>query len=328
MRRIKAGRLKEVLPYFIVKKHICEYDYATFKGLPPHIFNEWKEEMNVFYLKDSGNPPYSLSLGRYPRRIMWDRFNRGLANHFYVHENMLGETYDCEKKYGILRESEEIIPYVYEGVIKRRDLMKEYSCIFTSSEMILSEFANARFAPANSVWYGTEPCGGVMSDRNYENKSRNISIIASNKSMCKLHKVRAQLAKYYMYSDKVDTYGRAVGRYIAKKADALEKYRYSIVIENSITPYYFTEKILDCFAAMTVPIYLGATRIEEFFNSKGIITIDEGLLDDFSKIDTIIECCCERDYEERIDAIRDNFKRVQEYLCFEDYIYEHYEELR
>lgn len=327
--RKKIGKLKECLPYFIVKNHIAEYDFSnlrdTMNSMPPHVFNEQGDEMKVFFLKDAGNSPYSLSMGRYPRRILWDRFNRSLETHFYVHENILNETYNCTRKFGILRESEVIIPNVYREILKRHDILKNFSCIFTSSEMILNKYENARFAPANSVWYGTKICGGELSDRSYENKNRNISIIASNKSMCKLHVLRAQLANYYKGSEKVDCYGRSVGRFIKKKAEALEGYRYSIVIENNVTPYYFTEKVLDCFAAMTVPIYIGATEIGRFFNSDGIICVNESALSDFSKIDKIIERCSERDYDSRINAIKDNYMRVQDYLCYEDYLVDHYD---
>jgi len=329
---MKLGRLKEIMPYFIVKDKMGQYDFKSIKDLsisnPPCVFNSRGEKMSVFYLKDSGNGPYSLSLDRYPNNILWDRFNINIDCHFYVHENIFGNTYECRRKYGILRESEEIVSELYKRAIDRSDIIKEYTAIFSSSERILNRYENAKFCPANSVWYGTNICGGFLSDKAYEHKNKNISIIASNKTMCKLHKVRAELAKYYMKSDCVDSYGRAVNRYIEKKSDALQEYRYSIIIENSVAGYYFTEKIMDCFASMTVPIYVGATNIGEFFNENGIIRLGIDTLDDFSNVDKIINGCCEKDYYSRIEAIKDNYKRVQEYLCFEDYLYNHYEELR
>ena len=85
--------------------------------------------------------------------------------------------------------------------------------------------------------------------------------------------------------------------------------------------YNFTEKILNCFEAMTVPIYLGAKKIKDFFNIDGIIQLD---LTDIDRLEDIIRNLGQQDYGERRDAILENFERVQKYLCLEDYIYNSY----
>ena len=56
--------------------------------------------------------------------------------------------------------------------------------------------------------------------------------------------------------------------------NTLTRYRYSIAIENDVTSYFFTEKITNCFASLTIPIYLGASCVDKFFNKDGIIKID------------------------------------------------------
>lgn len=325
---MKFSKFKELLPYYIVKDKIESYNFKLYRNssnaLPPDLYNVHGERLDVFFLKDDGNPPYTLSLGRNPRYILWDRYNCALEKHFYVHENIFRRTFECKRKYGVLRESEAIYPELYYKAIKYPEIIKDYSLIFTNSEKILDKYENSRFAPANSVWYGTEFCGGVLSEHNCENKDKNISIISSDKSMCEMHKIRSDLTRYYKNSGLVDCYGAAVGKHINKKSEALEQYRYSIVLENNETSLYFTEKILDCFAAMTVPIYVGATKIGDFFNDDGIIQIRKDKLCDFGNVDRIIKRCCESDYNSRLDAIRDNYRRVMEYLCYEDYLFEHY----
>jgi predicted nucleic acid-binding Zn ribbon protein len=62
-------------------------------------------------------------------------------------------------------------------------------------------------------------------------------------------------------------YGRDY-KFIPNKLDGLKDYMFSIVVENSIYPKYYTEKITDCFATGTVPIYYGDKSIGEDFNSK------------------------------------------------------------
>ena len=119
----------------------------------------------------------------------------------------------------------------------------------------------------------------------------------------------------------VDTYGTFDGGSYIKISDSLKDYRYTIAIENDISPYRFTEKILNCFAAMTVPIYIGATKIGDFFNTDGIIQIETL---DYEYIDKIIRNCNEEDYAMRTSALIDNYNRVKDYLCVEDYMYKHY----
>ena len=62
-------------------------------------------------------------------------------------------------------------------------------------------------------------------------------------------------------SDEYPSYGGAV----ESKQATLEKYRFSVCFENmKDTKGYITEKIFDCFNANCVPIYWGASNIDEF----------------------------------------------------------------
>ncbi|MBQ6568469.1 MAG: hypothetical protein IJL80_15590, partial [Treponema sp.] len=119
-------------------------------------------------------------------------------------------------------------------------------------------------------------------------------------------------------SGRVDVFGGFEGgKWMPYKSMSLKDYRFQIVVENDITPYYFTEKILDCFAAMTIPVYLGARRIGDFFNPDGIITIDKD-----SSIESILCQCTEESYKERLDAVKENFRRVLRYWSVDDMLYE------
>ncbi len=52
---------------------------------------------------------------------------------------------------------------------------------------------------------------------------------------------------------------------------------FNICIENASYPGYFSEKVLDCFCAGTIPIYYGDPEIGKYFDERGIIK----LTDDF-----------------------------------------------
>ena len=50
---------------------------------------------------------------------------------------------------------------------------------------------------------------------------------------------------------------------------------FSVCIENTTHDTYFTEKILDCFATGTLPIYKGTKNITKYFDGNGILFLDE-----------------------------------------------------
>lgn len=147
--------------------------------------------------------------------------------------------------------------------------------------------------------------------------------MASSQNISQYHKLRIAIAKKCKSQKLADTYGSFDGgAYLDKIDHVYAPYRYSIVIENDEKPYYFTEKITSCFAAMTVPIYLGATKIGQFFNEDGIIKITPA---DFDNLENFLKQCNEADYNSRLEAIKDNYNRVQKHLnVFDNFIYEPY----
>lgn len=144
-------------------------------------------------------------------------------------------------------------------------------------------------------------------------KNKGISLCTSNKNWCPLHNARIELAKRFEKSDKVDVFwGDWNNPKIptVKPEDYLEHYKFSIAIENDIDEYWFTEKIVNCFGAKTVPIYLGATKLNEFFNEDGIIRVDkwEDIPDLVENLNLDVE------YAKRYEAIEENYKRSEQYI--------------
>jgi hypothetical protein len=94
--------------------------------------------------------------------------------------------------------------------------------------------------------------------------------------------------------------------------DGLKDYMFSIVIENSVYPKYYTEKITDCFATGTVPIYYGDRSICEDFDENGIIFIDD--LETFDNLTPEL-------YQECLPYIKNNFEKVINLTTADDYIF-------
>ena len=185
------------------------------------------------------------------------------------------------------------------------DYVEQYSdnftLIFTHDSEILKK-NNAYYFNWGDVWLTTD-----------SPKTKGISIVSSWKDWCPLHKARISLAKLFEMSDKVDVYGtyndpsnkemRAV-----PPETYLENYKFSIILENDIDDLWFTEKILNCFSTKTVPIYLGARKIGDIFNDKGIIQVNEWM-----EIPSIVNELDIDSYESYLPYINDNFERVKEY---------------
>lgn len=278
-----------------------------------NLYNEFGEKLEEFFIRDIvlANVPYRTS-----RYFYWNRYNFNLDTHFYSHKCMLETMGKPSRKYGLLMESEAIMNKDIKMFRTHKGLEKDFDLIFTHSARILDKFDNARFIPFCATLWNTDE----LSDDAYTRKTKNVSILSSDKLMCDLHKYRYDLAWKCKNEKLADTYGTFDNGPMVNMSKTLTDYRYSICIENDIQPYFFTERLVSTLAAQTIPIYIGATEIDKFFNTDGIIQITTK--DDIKKV---LKECTKENYESRISAILDNYKRALEYnKCHFDTIYEKY----
>lgn len=130
-------------------------------------------------------------------------------------------------------------------------------------------------------------------------KTKNLSIITSNKVFTKGHKKRFDFAlklKDY-FKDEIDLFGRGV-RTVEDKWQALAPYRYTIAIENDVYPHWVTEKLTDCFLSFTVPFYYGSKDAESYFPTSSYIPID---IENFSEtVKRISDTLLDDSYRERM----------------------------
>ena len=78
---------------------------------------------------------------------------------------------------------------------------------------------------------------------------------------------------------------------------------FHVAVENSRNINYYTDKIVDCFATKTIPIYWGAPNIGEFWNQDGIITFENE-----NELVSILNNLTEDDYFRRKEAIEENYQ--------------------
>lgn len=256
---------------------------------------------NSFTHLTGGNKGYSVA-GKESKYIQWVQ-DGSAESTFYVDnfiKNVFGDDIVGEK-YGWLLESKYVTPQIVEDVyLNYQKYFQHFKYIFTHNKELLELDKRFKWCPANGYW---------IKDAAIYPKSKMISFITSNKSFTEGHKKRLEWVE--RIGDQVDLFGRGF-KEIESKEEALCDYMFSIAIENGFYESYFTEKILDCFATGTIPVYCGTPDIGNFFNSDGIIELS----DEFDVSEEI--------YYSKIDAIVDNLERVKEIEVLEDFIYKIY----
>lgn len=247
-----------------------------------------------------------------------------LYDHFPDHNPGSGDRYldcyadlyvqDCASpgdNIALLLEPRSMIGTAYEYVSMHPEYFK---LIFTHDSELL-RLPQAHYLNWADVWLTTD-----------SEKDKWISLCTSFKNWCPLHKARLLLAKAYENSHDVDVfYGDWNNPDVpeVKAKDYLEHYKFSIIIENDIDDLWFTEKLLNCFSTKTVPIYLGARKIGDIFNTDGIIQVSSHL-----DIPDVIYGLKNSDYKKRLEAINENFIAVNAYKTpWKERFFRNYEKL-
>ncbi len=264
-----------------------------------------KEKFNLvgdtFTHLTGGNKGYSVH-GKESKYIEWVK-DPSLEVSFYVDDTIQTAFNDKVegKKYAWILESKYIKPQIVSLVKNNYERYTEtFETIFTHNQELLSLHPKFKWCPAQGFW--------IQEPKIYE-KSKMISMISSNKMMTEGQRTRLRWVE--MLQDQIDVYGRGINE-ITLKEEGLCDYMFSVVIENGFYESYFTEKIMDCFATGTIPVYKGSPDIGKYFNKDGIIDLSE----EFDVSEEI--------YNSKIDAIKDNLERVKQYEVLEDFIYLNY----
>ena len=236
--------------------------------------------------------------------IEWNKNNYKENITFYVDDGIFTGLNDDNKgkKYAWILESRSIfsIDLVFKQIEK---FLNKFDLIFTSNQdLIKINPDKIKFVPANGFWI-EEPI--------IYPKNKLISMISSSKNFTIGHKIRWDFINNNR--GKFDLFGRGF-KEIKLKEEGLKDYMFSVAIENDKYDDYFTEKILDCFATGTIPIYYGTDNISNYFNIDGIIKLENF---DINFLNSDL-------YYSKIEAIKDNFERVLKMEIPEDYIYKNY----
>jgi FkbM family methyltransferase len=261
-------------------------------------FSHLETEDGIYSMTDNKKPSYT----RYVRvKEGWEGIS--LFTDSYLDTDSVT---NCKgTNIGMLVETRETNPSIYNSVDNYID---NYDFLLTYDKELLEKYPEkTKFYPFGGCWVEKENYG-------FPEKTEMVSMIYSTKREAFGHSLRHKIASSLKG---IDLWGAGAGRPFETKEEALSPYRFTVVIENTKNPYYFSEKLLDAMALGVIPIYYGATEIGNFFNSKGILTFDT-----IEELEEILNTLTPELYDSMFMYAEENQKLVSKYDTQEDWIFE------
>lgn len=247
--------------------------------------------------------------------IRWDRTTPSIdyeGNLFFTDYTLgLSGRFPRARKIAWILEPRAINGHIYDMFMNNSNLPFD---LVISSDI---EFLNTISHTYETEWVPVGGCWIKDLDCLVYEKTKSISIIASGKKITEGHNLRHQCIDNLGSLISGNCFGGGYNK-IPYKLEGLKDYRFHIVIENSRSCGYFTEKIIDCFATGTVPIYWGDPLIGEIFDTSGMIIFRD--IDHLSQIvNEILEDPVSA-YESKRFGIERNFNISKEYYLSEDWM--------
>lgn len=165
---------------------------------------------------------------------------------------------------------------------------RKYDMLLTYDQELLSKCPNARLYIYGTTWIPKS----IYENIDVSRKQAKISCLTGWKVLTPAHSYRKLLYEnqthipfpitWYRSSKgaPLPVYGDNPMVYDDKSVIFLD-YQFSIAIENSRHPNYFTEKLIDCLVTKTIPIYYGCPNISKYFDTRGWILLETTDINEF-----------------------------------------------
>jgi len=195
-----------------------------------------------------------------------------------------------------------------------KDVADKFDAILTYDEELLS-LPNAHKFVYGTCWLRDNMSGA---DYEYREKSFQISHLVGGKNAAEGHQIRHHIYDNQLsINNPIDFYisnriprpntfnNKTIGQF---KYDLFDS-QFHLAIENSVQANYFTEKIIDCFYAKTIPIYYGCPNIGDYFDTDGIITVNSAkeAIDVCNSLDAEL-------YNSKMEHVEKNYELCQQYV--------------
>ena len=149
--------------------------------------------------------------------------------------------------------------------------LNQFGTVATCHPGIVSNpfvFANKVISHPALAWFSNKTYDELVRMTEFP-KPKLLSVISSRKDE---RRYQFALAMKEEFGDAIDMFGRDTNSFL-DKWDAHANYQYSIVLENRSHPDYFSEKLTDCYLAMSYPFYYGG-NIKKYFPAGSFTKID------------------------------------------------------
>lgn len=215
-----------------------------------------------------------------------------------------------KKKIAWLIEPEEYFPWSYAWI---KENYHEFDYVFTWRKDLLSWDKRFQFLKPGNSWIKRE-------DISVYPKTKMCSMIASAKEFMSGHVLRRKI--FTDFANSFDRYGRDTVP-LDYVLDAYKDYMFTVVVENVHQDFMFTEKLVTPILCGTIPIYSGCPSLSNFFDMRGIITLDS-----IDQMPSILESLTVEKYQQMLPFAELNFRLAQKYQLLEDDLYEKLVELK
>ncbi len=191
--------------------------------------------------------------------------------------------------------------------------LSQFGHLLTSQEPWAVKHPSLIYRQPGLLWYygGNDPRGTYdsLASTNVIPKTKLFSSVCSTKAMKHtLHSKRLEFTKRLMADiPELETYGYGM-RDVVNKADAIDPYRFHLVIENHSSEHHWTEKLADAFLGYALPIYFGCNNLNLYFEAESFIQIN---IENYEEAKNCILGIIHSDeYEKRLPAIIESRNRV------------------
>lgn len=145
----------------------------------------------------------------------------------------------------------------------------------------------------------------LLSDDEILGKKRFCNFVVSNENGADERKLLFEALNSYKKVDSAGKYLNNMGERCGDKLEFQKNYKFSAAFENYKYDGYITEKIMDAFAAGTIPIYFGTDYITKEINPKSFINYN-----DFSSPQKLV------DYVKKIDTNDEEYLKIMKEPVF------------
>jgi len=223
------------------------------------------------------------------------------TDHFLKDRSFINSI-QSKKKVAWICEPPAIHPWSYEYIENTHDL---FDLILTYDFELANKYTNCKLVNIPGTLLKPENC-------KIHKKIKLTSLIAANKKISIGHRYRFEIAEKLSSRFNIDLWGSAFRKFDDKE-QALKDYCFSITVHNCKIKDFYTEAIVDCFLAGTVPIFWGCPNIDEYFDPNGIISFDT-----IEELEEIMKNLSFDLYQKMLPYIKINFEIAKKHQEVQD----------